>query len=163
MNAAKLIKKVGEYTLYAGVGATILMACVGSVAVDLVFIAALNQNVRENRVSDFWLTFWMWQCFSPASSHPLLLLLISPLLTAVAIGLSVALNVTAVGLYLALGWSIAATTLLLGHLTYQFGAWLEQPLSSQRTPSVNHFSFFSTGIATVRDGAESCFAPLLSV
>ncbi len=119
------IKKIGQYTLYTGVFGLFVMAVVGTFSIDLVFIAAMKKSAEENKPLEFVMTAWIWHCFSGSKdADPLVLLLVSPLTTAVAIGLSIACGVSWVGLYLAGGWAIAAGIILLGYALYDFGKWL---------------------------------------
>ena len=119
------IKKIGQYTLYTGAFGLFVMAVVGTFSIDLVFIAAMKKSAEENKPLEFMMTAWVWHCFSGSKdAAPLALLLVSPLTTAVAIGLSIAYGVSWVGLYLAGGWGIAAGIFLLGYALYEFGKWL---------------------------------------
>lgn len=127
------IKKIGQYTMYAGVFGLFVMAVVGTFAIDMVMIAALQKQAREGQTINFLFTLYIWHCFSGSSKNPFLLLLISPFTTLLAIGLSVAYDVSFVGMFLAGGWVIAAGLVIAGFAMYQLGKWLseEKPVEAQ--------------------------------
>ena len=140
-NAADFTLLMSSGLKYAGAGSLFMMAVVGTVALDIVIIAALCKDRDENRHrhghnrhrhghnrhrhghnhhhhhcgNDF-ITGYLWgSMFSRESRDPLPLLLASPLITASAVVLSFVLGVPEVGLILMAGWCIAASLLLLGY------------------------------------------------
>lgn len=109
-------KGVSDFTFIIGTGlkygggfALLTMAIVGTVAIDIVILAAAEKN------HDAFLTgFILGSLFSRDFSDPTILLAISPITTAIAVGLSFGLGVPWVGIGLLIGWGVAAGLLVLG-------------------------------------------------
>jgi len=130
----KTIKTVGEYTQYVGLGLIFAMAVVGTVAIDIVILAALakalseSNNRRGNGLGDYpFVTLMLWNMMfnSSSSRHNTgvidfgLQLLIAPVTTMIAIGLSILLGVPQVGVALIAGWVVALGVLAVGYLIEQ--------------------------------------------
>ncbi len=120
-----IIRKSGQYLQYTGQFFVLAMAVVGTVAIDLVILAALlkdseRQSRRGNNDNHFFFTMLVWQMmFSNHNNRSTdydfaLRLVLSPITTLIAIGLSLALGVPLVGLGLALSWCVALGTIALG-------------------------------------------------
>ena len=142
MTVANNVKKVGQYTMYAGGGSLFIMACVGTVSIDLAFMAAMRRDAKEGNMASFLFTGWMWHCFAGANRqiNPLLLLLASPIMTAIAVAISIALDVSFVGMYLMGGWALAASIFLAGVAIHHLGEWID---TFPEAKSKRGFSFFS--------------------
>jgi hypothetical protein len=113
---ASIQKGVSDFTMiigtglkYGGAGGLFVMAVVGTVAIDLVLLAAAKKN------RDSFLTgFILGSMFSRGNSNPLPLLIASPITSVIAVGLAFALGVSGVGLAILAGWAVAATLLAVG-------------------------------------------------
>ena len=127
MSLARSIQDLGFYTRMTGSVGVGTMAIVGTFAVDLVMMAAIQKQAREGHYLDLAFTMWTWSLLSNNNQNPLALLLLSPLTTVVAIGLSIAYEVPTIGLYLALGWAFSASLVLVGWGLEELGAILENP------------------------------------
>ncbi|WBV65081.1 hypothetical protein PGH44_10805 [Legionella pneumophila] len=97
---------IGTGLKYGGAGGLLVMAVVGTVAIDLVLLAA-----AEKHHNSFLTGFVLGSMFSRGNLDPVPLLIASPITSAVAVVLSVALGVPGsvlrywlVGLWLALYW-----------------------------------------------------------
>jgi|GEM_PF-2273094 len=129
----KTIKKVGEYTQYTGLALIFTMAVVGTVAIDVVIFAALAKAASESnrRGNGFGnnplVTLMLWNMmFNNSSSRRDtgilnfgLQLLLAPVLTVIAIGLSVLLGVPQIGVALTAGWVVALGVLAVGYAIEQ--------------------------------------------
>ncbi len=113
------LKQTGKYIKNTGLISTLCMAAVGAVSIDIVFLAYLIKKSQENNFGyNNFLTGYMWGTLfthhhhhDHASDH-LILLIASPFLTGIAIGLSFLLGVPQVGICLAIGWG--ASLMLVG-------------------------------------------------
>jgi hypothetical protein len=124
------IKKTGEVIQYIGMAFLLIMAVVGTVAIDLVILAAIfkdserrERNHGQNDSNHFFFTLLLWQMMFSNNNHHrsnandyLIKLFLSPVTTGMAIALSFVLGVPTVGIYLALGWGVALATVGLGYL-----------------------------------------------
>lgn len=100
---------IGTGLKYGGAFGLFAMAVVGTVAIDLVLLSAAKKN------RDSFLTgFILGSMFSRGSVNPIPSLIVSPITSAIAVGLSVALGVPGVGLAILAGWAVAATLLAVG-------------------------------------------------
>ena len=114
------LRKAGEYIAIAGAVATFGMAIVGTIAIDIVIAAYVLKKAKEENswFSGFLTGYFLSSMFSNNNiSNPanyVLMLLASPFLTGVAIGLSFLLGVPQVGIALALGWGIALSVVGIG-------------------------------------------------
>ncbi|HRD69610.1 MAG TPA: hypothetical protein PK657_05665 [Legionella sp.] len=106
---------IGKGLKYGGAFSLLTMAVVGTVAVDLVLIAAAE------RQHNYFLTGFILgsMCGGSVSMGQFIL---SPVTSLIAVGLSVLLGVPMIGMALIAGWALAATVLgaglgleLLGH------------------------------------------------
>lgn len=101
---------IGRGMIYGGAGALFVMAVVGTISIDLVLLSAAEKN------HDRFLTgFVLGSMFSRGNTDPVPLLIASPISSAIAVVLSVALGVPEVGLVIMAGWLLAATTLAIGY------------------------------------------------
>lgn len=100
---------IGTGLKYGGAGGLFVMAVVGTVAIDLVLLAA-----AERSHNNFLTGFILGSMFSRGNVDPLPLLIASPITSLIAVGLSVALGVPAVGAAILAGWALAATLLAVG-------------------------------------------------
>ncbi|HEN5499872.1 TPA: hypothetical protein U6294_002635 [Legionella pneumophila] len=100
---------IGTCLKYGGAGGLLVMAVVGTVAIDLVLLAA-----AEKHHNSFLTGFVLGSMFSRGNLDPVPLLIASPITSAVAVVLSVALGVPGVGLAILAGWTLAGTLLAVG-------------------------------------------------
>ena len=100
---------IGTGLKYGGGFGLLVMAVVGTVAIDIVLLAA-----AEKRHNDFMTGFVLGSMFSRGNPDPSYMLMASPITTAIAVVLSFALGVPGVGIDLLVGWGIAATLLAVG-------------------------------------------------
>ncbi|HAT2065781.1 TPA: hypothetical protein RGN17_001117 [Legionella pneumophila] len=100
---------IGTGLKYGGAGGLLVMAVVGTVAIDLVLLAA-----AEKHHNSFLTGFVLGSMFSRGNLDPVPLLIASPITSAVAVVLSVALGVPGVGLAILAGWTLAGTLLAVG-------------------------------------------------
>jgi hypothetical protein len=161
MKVSQVIQDFGTGTMYVGGASLFVMAVVGTMAIDIVMMAAIQKQAKEGKVLDMCVTAWMWHLIAAdkQNAHPLVLLAISPITTAVAIGLSVAYEVPMVGVYLAGGWGIAASILLLGWMINRLGQCLEveynKPAQSSNGSYADTQTFFSTSANDTNDNVPS--------
>ena len=123
----KGMQTVGEYTQYLGLGLIFTMAVVGTVAIDIVILAAMmkaaNESSRRGQNNPF-VTLMLWNMmFNSPRSHPGrgyrdfgLELLLAPVTTGIAIVLAVCLGVPQIAVALIAGWVAALGVLALGSL-----------------------------------------------
>lgn len=109
-------KGISDFTYIIGVGlqygggfGLLAMAVVGTVAIDVVLLAA-----AEKHRNAFLTGFVLGSMFSRSNIDPVPLLIASPITSAVAVVLSLALGVPGVGLGILIGWGVAATILAIG-------------------------------------------------
>lgn len=100
---------IGKALFYSGGIALFLMACVGTMAIDIVLLSYAEKN-HDSFLTGFILGSILWG----RSPDPLPMLIISPLTSAVAIALSFALGVSGVGLAILTGWAISASVFAIG-------------------------------------------------
>lgn len=115
------LKTTGNYITRAGMLSTFLMAVVGTISIDIVLLAYMIKKTNENNSgANSFLTGYLWGTMFSGNHHhhsspnPLLLLIASPFLTGIAIGLSFLLGVPQVGIVLALGWGVSLSIVGLG-------------------------------------------------
>lgn len=101
---------IGRGLMYGGGAGLLAMAVVGTVAIDLVLLAAAERSHNH------FLTGFIWySMFSRGNVDPVPLLIASPLTSVIAVALSFALGVPGVGVGILIGWSVAATLLAVGY------------------------------------------------
>ncbi|CEG56391.1 hypothetical protein [Legionella fallonii] len=100
---------IGTGLKYGGGFGLLVMAAVGTVAIDIVLLAA-----AEKHHNHFLTGFVLGSMFSRGHIDPVPLLIASPITSAVAVVLSFALGVPGVGLGILIGWGVAAGVLALG-------------------------------------------------
>ena len=135
---ANPVKSLGKGISYVGMGAIFLMAVVGTVAIDIVILTALSKENRRHRDNGFltgYLLGLMWSNNHQSNNRSFyanagIMLLISPLLTTIAVVLSFALGVPEVGIALIAGWAGAFSILTLGIAVCAVSDVLEQFFSS---------------------------------
>ena len=156
------VQSLGNFAHWTGVFGIGAMAVVGTFAIDLVIIAAVLDNAKKNKsnqsnqTSDFFVTMMLWNMMSSKNSHTtltdyLLLLLISPITSAIAIGLSFYLGVSSVGIAILGGWAASLSLVTLGSGLSSAGKWLENspPLTETIGDAIAQttgLSFFSSKI-----------------
>ncbi|PJD93340.1 MAG: hypothetical protein CK424_02855 [Legionella sp.] len=143
MSTGNTIKKSGQYCMIAGGATLFIMAASATIILDVVFIIAMikqaneaaNSNNRNPAGSGIRLlsTYLLWDLVSN-NTHPLILLLLSPLVSIAAAILAVALDVSYVATWIAGGWAAGAALLLLGYGLYKLGQYVnnEQPQLVER-------------------------------
>ena len=126
-----LLKKTGKGITYIGMGSMFVMAMIGTISIDIVLIAWINKESRRHGSNGF-LTGFLWgTMFSNRNSGSLyynagIMLLLSPVTTAVAIGLSFLVGVPGVGIALIMGWGAAFGLVGLGLAIYGIADGLKQ-------------------------------------
>ena len=124
------VKLLGELITSIGMAAIILMFLVGTIAIDIVILAYLSKEARRNDNHDHqFLTGYLFGLFwsNHDSNHRSFysntkdMMIASMLLTAVAILLSVVLEVPEVGALLVSGWAVSCAIILLGMAVYSLG------------------------------------------
>lgn len=85
------------------------MAVVGTIAIDLVLLA-----YAEKHHNDFMTGWILGTMFWGPRVDPLPLLIVSPITSLIAVGLSLALGVPQVGVALLAGWALASTVFAIG-------------------------------------------------
>lgn len=101
---------LGKGMMYGGGAGLFLMACVGTVAIDLVLLA-----YAEKHHDNFMTGFILGSIFWGPRIDPLPLLIASPITSIIAVGLSVALGVPTMGAAILAGWACSAALLALGY------------------------------------------------
>lgn len=101
---------LGTVLIYGGGAGLFVMALVGTVALDIVLLAAAMQSHN-----DFVTAFVFMSIFMGPKPDPTMAFIASPATTAIAVILSVCLGVPQVGFALMAGWAIAASLCLLGY------------------------------------------------
>ncbi len=133
-------KGVSDFTFIIGTGlkygggfGLLVMAVVGTVAIDIVLLAAAERNHNA-----FLTGFVLGSMFSRSNVDPVPLLIASPITSAVAVVLSFALGVPGVGVGILIGWGAAAALLAIGFgLTALAKAMDPDPqLDDEYTPSL---------------------------
>lgn len=101
---------IGLGMVYGGGTTLLIMAAVGTVAIDLVLLAYAEKN------KDAFLTgFILGSLFFGQKVDPVPLLIASPITSVIAIGLSLMLGVPGVGLAILAGWTFGALMLGVGY------------------------------------------------
>lgn len=147
------LKKVGQYTMIVGGCLTVAMAVIGTIALDLVFIAALAKQAKERNWGGMVLTGYLWH-FVSGKTHPLILLLLSPFTTIAAMGLAIMLDVGYMAWWLAGGWAVAVGILVLGYGLYKLGQYLNNEQPKFRPDPEPQYDV-ETGVQAVDCHAES--------
>lgn len=100
---------LGKGIFYAGCASLIVMAAVGTISIDLVLLSYAEKN------HDAFLTGYMLgSMWNSPSYDPTAALILSPITSVIATGLSFALGVPEVGIALMAGWAVAATLVGVG-------------------------------------------------
>lgn len=128
--AVNPIKAVGIGVVYIGLGALFLMSIIGALSLDLLLLYVVSQNNRNNNFfANLIVTFWLWDRLMMNSERLYddvgLMILSSPFITAITVGLSFLLGAPEFGLLLVAGWVGAFTILLAGSVIYGLGDVLE--------------------------------------
>ncbi|KTC91742.1 hypothetical protein [Legionella cincinnatiensis] len=100
---------IGKGLMYGGGAGLLIMAVVGTIAIDLVLLA-----YAEKHHNDFMTGWILGTMFWGPRVDPLPLLIASPITSLIAVGLSLALGVPQVGVALLTGWALAATVFTVG-------------------------------------------------
>ncbi|RUR17323.1 hypothetical protein ELY21_11440 [Legionella sp. km535] len=100
---------IGKGLMYGGGAGLLIMAAVGTISIDLVLLA-----YAEKHHNSFLTGYILGTMFWGPRFDPLPLLIVSPITSIIAVGLSVALGVPAVGAAILAGWALAATVLAVG-------------------------------------------------
>lgn len=127
---------LGTILIYGGGAGLLIMAIVGTVAIDIVILAALTKHRSHN--ASFLTGYLCGSFFAYRNPDPVPILIASPITTAVAIVLSIFLGVPAIGIALAAGWAIAASIFCLGLALQSLAA----EIASSNESSANHEPFF---------------------
>ena len=149
------IENLGNIIFWSGAFGLGAMAIVGTFAIDLVIMSALVENSKKNNksASDVFFTIMLWNMLFSRNtpiktSDYAILLILSPITSAIAIGLSFTLGVPSIGLGILVGWTVSLTALALGQTIYSTGEWLKDapPLTeviSDAFNSTKNFLFFN--------------------
>lgn len=112
---------IGTGLKYGGAFGLFAMAVVGTVAIDIVILAALTQNNDRHSHghsssgnNSFVTGYILGSMFSQGNTDFRYLLIASPITSLIAVALSFALGVPGVGVGILIGWGVAATLLALG-------------------------------------------------
>jgi hypothetical protein len=108
--ASKFSLIIGKGMMYGGGAGLLVMACVGTVAIDIVLLA-----YAEKRHNQFMTGFILGSMFWGPRIDPVPLLIASPITSAIAVVLSFALGVSGVGFAILGGWALSATLFTLGY------------------------------------------------
>ncbi|PYD07304.1 hypothetical protein DND36_32720, partial [Pseudomonas savastanoi pv. glycinea] len=100
---------LGKGLIYGGGAGLLIMAVVGTIAIDLVLLA-----YAEKHHNDFMTGWILGTIFWGPRVDPLPLLIVSPITSLIAVGLSLALGVPQVGVALLAGWALASTVFAIG-------------------------------------------------
>lgn len=103
---------IGTGLKYGGAGSLLVMAIVGTAAIDIVKLAAVANSRNHN--NDFLTGYVLGSMFYGRAFDPLPLLVISPITSLIAVALSVPLGVPMVGAAILAGWAAAAIILGVG-------------------------------------------------
>lgn len=157
MSTGDTVKKVGQYSMIAGGVSLFIMAASAAVIFDIIFIAALYKQANQaadrrnnNPVGTgikFAATYFMWNLISK-NTHPLVLFLLSPLVSIAAIILAVALDVTYIAWWIGGGWAVGAALMLGGYGLYKLGQHLNQETPQIIEPASENSSYFSRTLRT---------------
>lgn len=111
---------IGKGLIYGGGGALLIMAAVGTVAIDLVILAYAGKTHNS-----FLTGFILGSMFWGPKMDPVPLLIASPITSVIAVGLSFLLGVPMVGAGIVAGWALAATLLGIGFGLHALGKAIE--------------------------------------
>lgn len=100
---------LGKGLIYGGGAGLLIMAVVGTIAIDLVLLA-----YAEKHHNDFMTGWILGTMFWGPRVDPLPLLIVSPITSLIAVGLSLALGVPQVGVALLAGWALVSTVFAIG-------------------------------------------------
>jgi hypothetical protein len=100
---------IGTGLLYGGGFALLMMAIVGTFAIDIVLL------VLAREYDSFLTGFILGALFCSTGVDPVPLLIASPIMSAIAVSLSFAFGVPYVGVGLLIGWGAAAGLLAIGY------------------------------------------------
>jgi hypothetical protein len=117
------VKLLGLGISYLGLGAVFAMAVIGTISIDLVILAYIAKESRSNS-SNIFLSLMLWNfMFRHDSAYVSfgVSLLVSPFLSAISVGLAVALGVPEIAVLLIAGWAGAFTIILAGAVIYGLG------------------------------------------
>lgn len=125
-SASDLTVILGQSLMVGGGAGLLVMAAIGTIAIDLVFL-----TYAEKQRNAFLTGFLFGSLFNGPSADPSTMLIASPITSAIAVVLSIALGVPQVGAAIMAGWLIAATMFTIGYGVYSLGKELE-PASTYR-------------------------------
>lgn len=129
---ANPVKILGMGVVYIGLGALFTMAIIGTMSLDLLLLCMLSQSNSRN--NNFLTTLFMWNIMlsnrSSLYENIGFSLLASPFISAISIGLSVAVGLPEFGVLLLAGWVGAFTILLVGAAIYGLGDTLGNVFSN---------------------------------
>lgn len=100
---------IGTGLKYGGAGSLLIMAVVGTVAVDLVLLAYAKKNHDQ-----FVTGYIIGSMFHCRHIDPVALLIASPITSAIAVGLSFLLGVPQIGWAVLIGWTFATVVMAIG-------------------------------------------------
>lgn len=152
MSTGDTVKKAGQYSMVAGGVTLFIMAASATVIFDIIFIMALYRQANQaadrqnhNPVGagiNFAATYFMWNLVSK-NTHPLVLFLLSPLVSIAAIILAVALDVSYIAWWIGGGWAVGAALMLGGYGLYKLGQYLNNERPQIVEPEPENSSYFS--------------------
>lgn len=138
-NFGQGLENTGNFIFWSGMVGIGIMAVVGTVLIDVVVIASLFKSNEESRKShrehcshdNPFFTYMLWSMFfsNRGSSHDSnfgVALLISPITTAIAVGLSFYLGVPVIGLAALAGWGLALALTGVGYGLSQLGQHIKE-------------------------------------
>ncbi|AUH73579.1 hypothetical protein [Legionella sainthelensi] len=123
---------IGKGLIYGGGAGLFIMAAVGTIAIDLVLLA-----YAEKHHNDFMTGWILGTMFWGPRIDPVPLLIVSPITSLIAVGLSLALGVPQVGVALLAGWALASTVFAIGCALVS----LSEPINLE--PEYNRGSLFT--------------------
>ncbi|WP_115711531.1 hypothetical protein [Legionella sainthelensi] len=123
---------IGKGLIYGGGAGLFIMAAVGTIAIDLVLLA-----YAEKHHNDFMTGWILGTMFWGPRIDPVPLLIVSPITSLIAVGLSFALGVPQVGVALLAGWALASTVFAIGCALVS----LLEPINLE--PEYNRVSLFT--------------------
>ncbi|WP_367606561.1 hypothetical protein [Legionella sp. W05-934-2] len=100
---------IGKALFYSGGLALFLMACVGTLSIDIVMLAC-----AEKHHDQFLTGIILGSMFGRGSYDPMPLIMASPITSALAVALSVYLGVPGVGVAIVAGWILSTTIFIMG-------------------------------------------------
>lgn len=101
---------IGKGLMYGGGAALLVMAAVGTLAIDLVLLMYARKTHNG-----FLTGFILGSMFTGVAMNPVPLLIASPITSLIAVVLAVALGEPLVGAGIVAGWALAASLLGLGY------------------------------------------------